>query len=224
VLWRPGNDSASVFSDRFLSLRVKSTPTFLERTQQAMQLWNQLLENSQGEIKLVFKSRAITAAGRKGTEYSIDMAAAVGAPALAEIKPMMEKLFGPGGELRLQLVAIDDRTVIVAAANEKQLAQAIESLGKTPPHAVDRSELLDAERLLAKPSDWRIYASPHGYNEWLKRQMDAILGPVIGGPVVPEFPASPAVGVAGGADGSVVWLELALPVDTIRGIGTYLHQ
>jgi hypothetical protein len=42
--------------------------------------------------------------------------------------------------------------------------------------------------------------------------------------VVPDFPASPPVGLAGGVEGSVVWIELAVPIETIRGIGTYLHQ
>jgi hypothetical protein len=224
VLTRPGKESEGVFTNNFLALRVKSPQAFLERADLAIQRWNSMFESAQGEIRLVFKSRAITVAKRKGTEYSIDMATAVGAPALPEIKPSMEKLFGPGGEFRLQFVALDDDTVLLAAANETQVAHVIESFGKATIEATERSELRDAEVLLAKPSDWRIYVSPHGYNESLKRQMEAILGPVIGGPVVPDFPASPPVGVAGGVEGNVVWTELALPAETIRGIGAYLHQ
>ena len=78
--------------------------------------------------------------------------------------------------------------------------------------------------MLAKQSDWRLYVSPHGYSEWLRRQMDAILGPVIGGPVVREFPASPPIGLAGGVEGSVVWSEFALPAATVRGVGKYLRE
>jgi len=187
-----------------------------------MQLWNDMVESAHGQILLVFKSQAIAVAGCKGTEYSIDMAAAIGAPALREIKPSMEKLFGPGGKFRLQFVALDDHAVLLAAANEAQLAKVIETLSEAP--ATDSRELRDAEELLAKQSDWRLYASAHGYCEWLKRQMSAILGPVIGGPVVPTFSASPPVGVAGGVEGSIVWTEVALPAATIRGIGEYLHQ
>jgi hypothetical protein len=224
VLQRSGHESEGVFTNNFLALRAKSSQNFLERAGQAMRLWNAMVEKAHGEIQLIFRPRAITVAGRNGTEYAIDMAAAVGAPALPEIKPSMEKLFGPGGKFRLQFIALDDDTVLVAAANEAQLAKVIATLGKTPQPAIDRNELRDAEVLLSKQSDWRIYASPHGYNEWLKRQMDAILGPVIGGPVVPDFPASPPVGLAGGVEESVVWIELAVPIETIRGIGTYLHK
>ncbi len=224
VLQRPGKESDGVFTNNFLALRVKSSQAFLTQADQAMQLWNSMLEHAHVAVPLVFKSRAITAAGRQGTEYSVDMAAAAGATALPDIKASMEKLFGPGGKFRLQFVALDDDTVLLAAANKAQVAQVIESLGKETNQATDRGELADAERLLAQQSDWRLYFSPHGYNEWLKRQMDAILGPVIGGPVVPDFPASPPLGLAGGVEGSVIWTELALPIGTIRGVGKYLRQ
>jgi hypothetical protein len=181
-----------------------------------------MLENSQGAIRLVFKSKPITVADRKGTEYSIDMSAAVGGPALPELKASMEKLFGPGGEFRLQFVPFDDEMVLLAAATEAQVADAMKVLGKA--QAIDQSELRDADVLLAKQSDWRLYASPHGYNEWLRRQMDAILGAVIGGPVVREFPASPPFGLTGGVDGSIVWTELAVPAKTVRGVGKYLQK
>ena len=49
----------------------------------------------------------------------------------------MEKLFGPGGEFRLQFVALDDDTVLLAAATEEQVAEVIAVLGKTPKPAIE---------------------------------------------------------------------------------------
>ena len=45
-------------------------------------------------------------------------------------KASMEKLFGPGGKFRLQFVAVDDQTVLLAAATEAQVAKAIEVIGR----------------------------------------------------------------------------------------------
>jgi hypothetical protein len=87
--------------------------------------------------------------------------------------------------------------------------------------ASDRSELRDTAKLLDDAHDWQLFFSPHGYTAWMKRQMDAVLGPVIGGPVVPQFPKSPPLGIAGGVDGNVLWIEAAAPIETIRSAATF---
>ncbi|MEX2091355.1 MAG: hypothetical protein WD971_01695, partial [Pirellulales bacterium] len=224
VLTRPGAGQEGVFTNNFLALRVASSQAFLERAAEIMQLWNKMLDKAQGAIRLVFKLKPITIANHTGTEYSIDMGAAVGAPAIPELKASMEKLFGPGGEFRLQFVAIDDHTVLLAAATEAQVEQVITVMGRQVKLATEQAELRVSAELLAEKCDWQLFASPHGYSEWLRRQMDAILGAVIGGPVVPQFPVSPPVGFAGGVAGRIVWTEVAVPAETIRGFGKYLRK
>jgi hypothetical protein len=187
-----------------------------------MQFWNTMLEKAHGAIRLVFEKKQVTIADKKGTEYSIDMAAAVGAPALPELRQSMEKLFGPGGAFRLQFVNVDEHTVLLAAATTTQAAEAIKVLQRRTAPSTDPPELRDTAELLSKQAAWRLFVSPSGYNDWLRRQMDAVLGQVIGGPVVREFRASPPLGAAGGVDGSLVWTEIAVPIETIRSIGQYV--
>ena len=224
VLTRPGAGAESVFTNNFLALRVVSAKTFLERTAAAVNLWNAMFGRMKAANRLVFKAKPIKVAEHEGVEYSIDMAAAEGAPALPELKALMEKLFGPGGKFRLQSVAIDDHTVLLAAATEAQIAQAIETMDQAVRPATQQAELRDSAELFAGKYAWQLFLSPHGYSEWLRRQMDAVLGPVIGGPVVLQFPASPPLGFAGGVAGRVVWAEAALPIETIRGFGKFLRR
>jgi hypothetical protein len=186
--------------------------------------WNAMLDKAKDSVRIVFDSRPVTIGGHQGTEYSFDMAAAVGAPALPDIRQTMERFVGHGGRFRLQFVALDDRTVLLAAANEEQAAKAIELLGRAVPAATEPVELQNAAKLLATPAAWQLFVSPHGYNQWLKREMDAMLGPVIGGPVVRDFSESPPIGLAGGVDGRTVWAEMAAPVDTLRATGKYFTK
>jgi hypothetical protein len=79
-------------------------------------------------------------------------------------------------------------------------------------------------RLLPADADWRMMISPHGHTRWLKRQMDAMLGPVIGTPLVRQFPASPPVGAAGGFTTHEIWVDAAIPAETLRATGQYWHQ
>jgi hypothetical protein len=217
VLTRPGVAADAVFSNNFLVLRVASADEFLALVAQSVECWNEMLGDPQSALKLAFKSKSISVTGHDGTEYSVDIVAAINEPAT----PAMNKLFGPESLFRLQSVKIDPTTVLLTCATEVQIAQIIAEMNKKLEPASDRSELRDTAILLDQSHDWHLFFSPHGYTAWMKRQMDAVLGPVIGGPVVPQFPKSPPLGIAGGVDGQVLWIEAAAPIETIRSAATF---
>jgi hypothetical protein len=222
--------NAATYTNHFLALSVASSSDFLQRSGSLMEMWNAMLGKTEGGKLLSFAARPVTISGRSGTEYSIDMMSVAGGPAIPEIKASMEKLFGPGGKFRLQFVPIDDSTVLLAAASEEQVGKVLDRIGKrevTGAAANTESvpqELKQSSELVADKREWQLFVSPHGYTEWMRRQMDAILGAVIGGPVVPDFAASPPVGFVGGVDGQIVWAEMAIPADTLRAAGKYLRR
>jgi hypothetical protein len=51
-----------------------------------------------------------------------------------------------------------------------------------------------------------------------------VLGPVIGGPMIREFPASPPIGLAGGFERRQLWIDAALPAETLRAASRYHRQ
>lgn len=224
VLRRPGENKEGVYTNGFLVARVGSSADFVAHASEVMRLWNEMSRAAGGETRLVFETDKPRIANLEATHFSIDMAAAMGAPGLPEVRQSMEQLFGAGGKLRIYLVPIDDHTVLLATATEEQTAAATQvlTLGQTP--RLDRPPLQTANQLLPQQAAWRLFFSPHGYTSWLKRQMDAVLGPIIGGPIVREFPKSAPVGIAGGFDQQELWIDAAVPVDTIHQAAAYLQQ
>jgi hypothetical protein len=224
ILARPGDDQQGVYTDSFLAVHVASADDFLTQSKAAMDQWNAMLAKADSGVSLVFETSAFTVDGHDGSEYSIDMAKAVGAPPLPETRQSMERLFGPGGRFRLQFTKVDGSTVLISMATQDQLLKPIQAiLGAPQSSAKDDGKTQSASQLLTGDADWRLYFSLDGYNHWLKRQMEAIVGPVIGGPIVRPFPESPPIGAAGGAAQNMVWAEVAIPADTLRGIGQFLH-
>jgi hypothetical protein len=236
ILTRPGQGKEGVFTNSFLAVRVASDAKFVEHAGETMQRWNGMFDQEGAVLKLVFASQPVTVAGRPGTEYSIDMAsaemaAALGAPAIPEFRQSLEKLFGPEGKIRVQLVAVDERTVLLALATEEQAAEAIKLLGETRSTA-DTAEVIGAadgplrtaNDLLAARADWRLYFSPHGYVRWQQRKLDAVLGPVIGGPIIRDLPASPPIAAAGGLAEQTAWVEFAVSSETLQTLSRYLRQ
>lgn len=224
VLTRPGAGKDAVFTNNFLALRVPNAKDFLVVAAECVGIWNDMLGKPNVAMKLVFNSQEISVAERKGTEFSIDMAAAVNAPAIPEARASMEKLFGPGALFRLQMVAADDHTVLLAAATQEQVAEVIDGMSTSVDIADEQVELRETLRLLSPQHDWFLCVSPQGYTSWLKRQMDAVLGAVIGGPIVPQFPATPPIGIAGKVQGNVISIEAAVPIETSRGAGQFWRQ
>jgi hypothetical protein len=225
VLWRPGTEQEGVYTNSFLAVDVASADEFLKQAKSAVDQWNIMLGKTEGAVGLVFDQNPITVEGHDGTEYSVDMAKAVGAGSLPEARQSMERLFGSGGQFRMQCVKLDESIVLLSVASDDQLPGPIrELMDKRSDQKTVDAKLRPATNLLTSGEpDWRLYFSIDGYNHWLKRQMEAIVGPVIGGPLVRPFPDTPAVGAAGGASQEMVWAEVAVPAETLRGVGQFLR-
>lgn len=210
-----------VYSNSFALVRVDRADTFLERASDVMRVWNELNYDLRGDMKLVFDTKRISIGRLEGTEYSIDMAAAVGAAELPEVRQAMEKLFGPEGKLRLILCALDEGRVLLANGTSAQAERMIAALEQGGGAGPQPEPIETTSALLPPEAAWRIFFSPHGYSNWLESQMNAVVGPVIGGPAIRDFPASPPIGAAGGFSRSGAWVDVAVPRETLESGAVY---
>jgi hypothetical protein len=190
-----------------------------------MRLWNKANRDATGETRLVFDVEETKVGDRAATQYTLDVAALDGAVVVPDVRQAMEKLFGAGGKLRVWIVPTDDNTVLLAAATPEQVAAAVKSLDRKQPIEWTGGELAECNALLPAESDWRMFIDPHRYNDWLRREAADIVGvPVIGGPLVVGFPASPPVGVAGGIREGELWIDAAALAPTIKSADAYLAR
>ncbi len=225
VLSQPGPDSQPVYTNDFVALRVASASAFVGHANDVMRLWNKTNRDANGETRLVFDVEEIKVGDRMATQYALDVAALDGAVVVPEVRQAMEKLFGAGGKLCVWIVPTDDHTVLLAAATPEQVASAVKLLDRKQPVDWKGGEKSECNALLPAESDWRMFIDPHRYNDWLRREAADMVGvPVIGGPLVLEFPASPPVGIAGGIREGELWLDAAALAPTIKSAGAYLAR
>jgi hypothetical protein len=224
VLTQPGEKVEGVYTNDFLLVRASSSRTFAENAKEVMRLWNTLNRDAEAETRLVFDVADVPLGDRLATEYSLDIAALEGGPVLPELRQAMEQLFGPGGKLRMWIVPVDDRAVLLATGTPAQVTALLEAVDRKRPPTWNHPEIAEANSLLPASADWRLFFSPHHYNQWYRRQMEAITGPVIGGPIVKEFPPASPVGFAGGVRGRQLWIDAAVPVATMKSAGSFLQK
>ncbi len=222
VLSQPGEPPQPVYTNNFTVLRVESSKTFAEQADEVMRLWNKASRDAKGGTHEVFDVNETKVGEHAAKEYSLDVAAMDGGPALPEVRQAMEKLFGAGGKLRVWIVPVDDETVLLATATEEQAGAAVKLLERKQPMDWQGSEFAAASLLTPSEGDWRVFVDAHRYTDWARRESMAMIGvPVVGGPLVFDFPASPPLALAASIHDGEVWLDGAVLAATIRSADTY---
>ena len=222
IVSQPSEDSEAVYTNNFLVLGVDSAKTFVGHANEVMRLWNKANRDAKGEARLVFDVEEKQVGSRTASEYALDVAALEGGAVVPEVRQAMERLFGPGGKLRFWIVAADDHTVLLAMATPEQVTKALATLDSKSKIDWSRGELNETNALLPAQSDWRVFVEPHNYFGWKRRESAAMVGvPVIGGPIVKEFPESPPVGIAGGIREGEVWVDAAALAPTLKSADAY---
>jgi hypothetical protein len=219
-----GSDRDGVYTNQFSAVRVASSESFVTHCADLIRSWNELHQKAQPKDDLAFDSQQVEIGGRRGTQHSLDITAGLGFAESPDSRQSMERLFGPDRTMHLFVVPLDDRTVLLAQGTAEQAAAGLKLLQDGKAANWDAKNVAATNRLLPPQSDWRFFVSPSGYTKWQKREMFALLGDAIGAPMVPEFPATPAIGLAGGFPDGELWLDAVIPAQALRAAGPFLHK
>jgi len=225
VLSQPGDEAQPVYSNEFLTLRVESAANFTQRANEVMRLWNKANREAKSDLQIVFDVEETKVGEREATLYSLNMVDLAGGVILPEVRQTMEKMFGPGGKLRFWIIPADENTILLASATPDQVANALTAFDRKRRIEWRGDQLSETNTLLPVEADWRLFIDLHRFADWSRREAGAVVGvPVIGGPLVREFPASPPVGLAGGFRGGELWLDAAVPSLTLKSADTFLAR
>jgi hypothetical protein len=223
VLTHPGDKSEGLYTNDFLLVRATSAELFVDRASEMMRLWNKMNRDAEGDFPLIFDVEEQMIGDRRVIQYPTEVMGAADL-AVPEVRKVMEQFFGPGGKLRLWIAPVDDHAVLLAAGTEREVAAALELLDQKQPITWDHSELGATNTLLPEQSSWRLFVSPSEYHRWQRQLSDAMTGPVFGGRPSKEFPPSPPLGVAAGMRDDELWIDAAVPAETIQSTGAYLKK
>ncbi|HEX5471784.1 MAG TPA: hypothetical protein VFW73_07845 [Lacipirellulaceae bacterium] len=218
VLTQPGAKPQPVYSNDFVALRVTSARGFVNHAEEVMRLWNKANRDADGETKLIYDVEATKVGSRVAMQYSLDVTAILGtAPVLPEVRQAMERLFGPGGKMRVWIVRVDDNTVLVALATQQQVEATLKLFDRKQAINWNRDATKECNGLLPADADWRLFFDPHRYVDWEQRLATATIGvPIIGGPLVRTFRDSPPIGIAGRFQNRELRLDAVALAPTIK--------
>ncbi|HUS38285.1 MAG TPA: hypothetical protein VMX74_02480 [Pirellulales bacterium] len=133
---------------------------------------------------------------------------------------MIEKFYGPNGEITAYLAAADDKTVVLGYASEDALKRAVESAVK-PGLSADRQIRKTSGMLMDEPHMVG-YASARGMIQLASYFMTLVPGG-IAGVDLPPFPDVPPIGTAVKLRGSHLEAETVVPDEFLSALAEYIE-
>jgi hypothetical protein len=220
-----GKAGDPIFGALYGVVRVKDSAAYLETFRKSISIWNDFLARSTSKVNWKYNIEEKTVGDAKGIEMSMDLGAMMGDdPNAAMMKPIMQTMFGNNGVMRQVYLAIDDKTVIYGMAADEELTLIGERV-KSGEMGLQNSTLVQTtDKLLPATAPWRIYVSPPGAVEWVKRIASVFFGMMGQAPTIPEFAATPPVGItiqmnAGRGEVDLVW-----PADSLRALAEFIKK
>jgi hypothetical protein len=225
LLVRSTEGTDAVFSNRFLLVHVDRAEVFSKQVKQSFNIWNEMTQRAEGPLRIHFETEDVQFGNRSGTEYSCDVAKAIGAKDIPGVDSSMQKLFGDDGLALIHLVRYDDQTVLLANANRKQVAALLEELDRGKSSGASPVEqTLGGKMESSSPA--RLLFDPHHYSLLLNREIEAQVGgdaTIFGGPIVRPFPVSTSVEVSLAIESGDFCIEANVPWGTLEGVRDYLR-
>ena len=213
----PGEEDDPVMSNVYSVLRVDDPQEFLADYKNSVEVWNEMLQQSQSDIQLQYELEDLEIAGLQAVRQEVDVAAAAEDPAVPQFNWVLESMFGEDGKLRITLVAVDDHHVLFGMNGQADMELAIERLRQGELGLEQSSHVQETTKLMPAEVAGRFYISPQGLAEWTQRMIDSFV-PIAGGMEIPQLklPETPPIGISVQAPKKQLAVDIVWPANVTK--------
>jgi hypothetical protein len=221
---QPGEGNEPIYSNIYTLFEVDDARQYFENYKESLTVWNEIIAGGE-EAKFEYEMQEEPVAGQPGLMITMDFSEAMGMPDFPQAQQMMEKMFGEGGKMRAYVAQVDENTVLIGYAVKPSVERMAESLRQQKGGLADDAGVAATRELLPVDAPFVAYISPQGCVDWFRRMMNVMMGALGGGgPVIPEYPDTPPVGIAVGLDGRVIETDVVLPAEMLKGLSRFVQE
>jgi len=227
TVMRVGADDDARVSNIFSIAQVDDSRAYLTSSRRSFELWNELLAESTSDMAddMKYEFHDGEVAGKPALTMVVDVAAAAADDNVPMIAPMLKSIFGGDGKFHMQIVAAGPKTVISAAASEPRVIAVIDQALGDASGLADSPTVQATTKLFDSAAAWQAVVSPQGAVAWVQRFVNQVFLQLGGGPgglKIPDFPASPPVGLSAGFTDNQLQAEIVWPVATLESLADYI--
>lgn len=207
----PGETMMSAISG---VMRVGDAKKFLDDYLKAMSQYAELMANADNPAVPEMKSEKVQIGKIAAVKMVMKMQVPPGPAA-----QMIEKIYGPGGEVTAYLAAADDKTVVIVYSSEDALERAVQNAVK-PGLSVDKQIAKTSAMLIDEPHSVG-YLSARGTMQFFE-YLVTLMPPGLPIPDLPPFPDVAPVGMAVKMSGTHMDAELVVPDEFLSAVADYI--
>jgi len=224
MLLGPGEPGEPLYSNMMFTFSLDDAPAYLTTYESQIQAMNALFQDVKSPLMPKMEVERIDVDGASGLKIEMAMPAMPGMDDVPQLAGMMEKMFGPGGKIRMFIAAADQHTVVAAYTSEEGLRRSIEAAkGSVPALAADEG-VAKTTALLPPDAPWVGYWSLPGTVKFVNQAISLFVPEGEDRFQLPEFPATPPVGLSVATSPNEVETCLVVPAEAIKAIGTYVTE
>ncbi len=204
-----------LYTNTVMILKVDNVQKYLDQYAATIALFSEALKNPQGPA-INYQAQKIDVDGSAALDILTDLSG-FNQPGAADVKPMFEKMFGPGDKVHAYLTVVDDKTLVMAYINVDNAKRALVA-AKAPAGGLSADpQIAETTALLPKSPQLLAYI-----------QLRAILGqagpalaltPVGPLPQLTDVPSAPPIGIAGKLSAIGLNIDIAVPAATLQAAG-----
>jgi hypothetical protein len=220
----PGQPGEPILSDTVAIYGVENAKKYLEDYENYLQAFNGPAKDAKTPNAKKFVSvKKTEISGRPALETEMSLPLSAKAKDAFGLEETMGKIFGPGGKYKNLAVAVDDHTVAISFGNSGPLILRVIAALKQPADGLmSDADVVKTAALLPSGSQWVGFLSPSGAVAFAKWVVDTVAPEEAEKPSIPEFPASPPIGVAVKAVPGELQVEAVASSAVLEAIGKYV--
>ena len=214
ILMTPSTGDEGFLQNILGVLKVDNTKKYLANYQHAIQVWQDLLDQSESPNPMKMKSREVTVNGLQGIRISMDMKSLMQAQnSPPQASQMIEKMFGEGGKVTTHIIAADENTIFLSYASAEAIDKKVATYLKSKTRLATEPGIAKIASLLGQQPGMVAYLSPQGTVAWISQMMQIALPPGAEAPEFPEFPKTLPIGFSAKMVANGFETELVVPAE-----------
>ena len=226
VMIGPGQPGEPILSDMLVLYGVDDAKKYLDEYEKFIGAFDEAGKDGKAASeKKVFAMKKTEVGGRPALETEMSLALSAKIKDTAGFEESIGKFFGPGGKLKTLIVAVDEHTVAISFGDSGPLVMRAIAALKQPSEALaGDADVAKVAAMLPAGSQWVGYVSPSGAVAFVKWVVDTMMPEASYGykPNIPDFPASPPIGIAVKAMPGELQTETIITTAVLEAIGKYV--
>lgn len=209
-----------IMSNSAVLLHTTNAKTFQDSFDRLIDVWNAAVKQSRREAEFVYDKDADDLKGLPpsvtGTRYSVDLSNAFRMQNVPDVRTMFDKMYGRNGKLVTDVLAIDNRRVLVSDLPDDLRNELVKGLldDSLEPAAAEESGR----------GEWQVELHPAPLQEWLNRSKLISHGGNIIGWEPKEFASDEKVAIRIQAEPAKLEVSTTLSAELVEALGDLIRD